>query len=85
MGTSDGHLKKTVVESASSGIEYADIPIAPGILYLEKKVAVDVVSEKIVWVFVSVADPGCLSRIQIFFQSRILGKKFPDPDPHQRI
>jgi len=36
LGTSDGHLKKTVVESASSGIEYADIPIAPGI-YLEKK------------------------------------------------
>jgi hypothetical protein len=30
LGTSDGHLKKTVVESASSGIEYADIPIAPG-------------------------------------------------------
>jgi hypothetical protein len=35
LGTSDGHLKKTVVESASSGIEYADIPIAPGI-HLEK-------------------------------------------------
>ncbi len=36
LGTSDGHLKKTVVESASSGIEYADIPIAPGTIYLEK-------------------------------------------------
>ena len=29
-GTSDGYLKKAVIESATSGIEYADIPIAPG-------------------------------------------------------
>ena len=27
---SDGHLKKAVIESATSGIEYDDIPIAPG-------------------------------------------------------
>ena len=30
IGTSEGHMKKAVVESASSGIEYADIPLAPG-------------------------------------------------------
>ena len=30
IGTADGHLKKAVIESATSGIEYGDIPIAPG-------------------------------------------------------
>lgn len=30
LGTSEGSLKKAVVESANSGIEYADISIAPG-------------------------------------------------------
>ena len=30
IGTSDGHLKKAVIESSTAGIEYADIPIAPG-------------------------------------------------------
>lgn len=30
IGTSDGRLKKAVIESATSGIEYSDIPIAPG-------------------------------------------------------
>ena len=29
-GTSDGYLKKAVIESATSGIEYVDIPISPG-------------------------------------------------------
>ena len=29
LGTAEGSLKKAVVESANSGIEYADIPIAP--------------------------------------------------------
>ena len=32
IGTADGHLKKAVIESATSGIEYADIPLAPGII-----------------------------------------------------
>ena len=30
LGTGDGRLRKAVVESASSGIEYADISIAEG-------------------------------------------------------
>ena len=30
LGTSEGSLRKAVVESADSGIEYADIPISPG-------------------------------------------------------
>ena len=30
LGTGDGRLRKAVVESASSGIEYADIAIAEG-------------------------------------------------------
>jgi len=30
LGTADGRLRKAVVEAASAGIEYADIPIAPG-------------------------------------------------------
>ena len=30
LGTAEGSLKKAVVESANSGIEYTDIPIAPG-------------------------------------------------------
>ena len=30
LGTGDGRLRKAVVESASSGIEYADIEIAEG-------------------------------------------------------
>ena len=31
IGDSDGNLKKAVIESAVSGIEYANIPVAPGI------------------------------------------------------
>ena len=30
LGTAEGSLKKAVVESSKSGLEYADIPIAPG-------------------------------------------------------
>ena len=36
LGTADGHLKKAVIESATSGIEYGDIPIAPGELFFLK-------------------------------------------------
>jgi plexin A len=28
MGTGDGHLKKVVIEGATSGVEYNDIPVA---------------------------------------------------------
>jgi hypothetical protein len=31
------------------------------------------------------ADPGCLSRILIFSIPDSGSKRFPDPDPHQRI
>ena len=30
IGSGDGSLKKVVIESASSGVKYADIPIRPG-------------------------------------------------------
>ena len=30
MGTGDGHLKKVVIEGSTSGVEYNDIPVAPG-------------------------------------------------------
>ena len=30
IGSGDGYLKKVVIEGASSGVKYADIPIRPG-------------------------------------------------------
>lgn len=30
LGTGDGHLKKVVIELASSGVEYSDVVVSPG-------------------------------------------------------